>query len=136
MSWRDKAHHGGLLMMRVGLGAMMMAHGWPKIAGGSGTWKGVGKAVKWLGIDGGYEYWGLAAASAEFFGGALLIIGFGTRAAALAIAGTMVVAAAMHLGKGDGFSGASHAIEVGIAHMGLLLLGGGKYSLDARVWRS
>lgn len=47
------------------------------------------------------------------------------------LGGMMAVAAAMHLGKGDGLGVASHAIEDGIAFLALVLAGGGRYSLDA-----
>jgi hypothetical protein len=48
------------------------------------------------------------------------------------MAATMAVAATMHLRGGDGLPVASHAIEAGIAFLGLLLLGAGAYSFDAR----
>ena len=38
----------------------------------------------------------------------------------------------MHLGKGDGLMGASHAIEAGILFLSLILIGPGRYSLNGR----
>ena len=44
-----------------------------------------------------------------------------------------VVAAISHLSRGDGLSGASHAIELGIVFLSLILIGAGKYSLDEKL---
>ena len=46
---------------------------------------------------------------------------------------TMTVAAAMHLGKGDGLKGASHAIEAGVVFLSLILIGPGTYSIDEKL---
>ncbi len=44
----------------------------------------------------------------------------------------MIIAALVHFGKGDGLSGASHAIELGIVCFGLIFIGPGKYSIDKK----
>lgn len=123
----------GLLVMRVGLGAMfVVVHGWPKVAGGAERWEKLGGAMGAFGIDFAPVFWGACASFAEFLGGLLLVVGLFTRQAAAVMLTTMIVAAAMHLDKGDGLKGASHAIEVGFALIGLIGVGAGKYSLDAR----
>jgi putative oxidoreductase len=43
------------------------------------------------------------------------------------LASTMVVAAAFHLDRGDGFAKASHAIEAAILFGALILIGPGRY---------
>ena len=123
----------GLLVLRAGLGAMMMYHGLPKLAGGPAKWAKLGAAMQSLGVDFAPQFWGLSAALAETFGGALLIVGLLTRPAALFLLTTMIVAGWNHYRK-DGFSDATHAIEDGIAFLGIALLGAGRYSLDA-MWR-
>ena len=45
---------------------------------------------------------------------------------------TMTVAAAMKLGTGAGLGGASQALELGVVFLSLILIGPGRYSLDAR----
>jgi len=45
----------------------------------------------------------------------------------------MIVATSMHLNRGDGLGGASHAIEDGIVFLSLILIGPGKYSLDEKL---
>lgn len=126
--WRDH----GLLLMRLGLGTMFVLHGWPKMAGGAQGWTKLGGAMKHLGIDFAPTLWGFAGAFSEFGGGILLALGLLFRPACTLLLATMAVAASMHLGKGDGFVAASHAIEAGIVFLGLLLIGPGRFALDAR----
>ena len=45
---------------------------------------------------------------------------------------TMIIAALIHFGKGEGIMGASHAIELGIVFFSLIFIGPGKYSVDKK----
>jgi len=128
----DKYRDHGLLILRLGLGAMFMWHGLPKLLGGPELWAMVGGALGNFGVTFAPTFWGLLAALSEFGGGLLLILGLAVRPAALAMAGTMVVASTMHLANGEGLKGASHAIEVGIVFVALIFIGAGRFSLDAR----
>lgn len=131
---RDDLVDIGLLVARVGLGAMFMVHGWPKITGGPGTWVKVGGAMKHFGVDFWPTAWGFLAAFAEFGGGLLLVLGVVARPAAATLVFTMIVAARLHFAKGDGLSGASHAIELGVAMLALFIAGPGKYAFEIR-WK-
>lgn len=115
---------------------MFMFHGWPKLAGGAKQWAKLGKATATLGIDFAPTFFGFMAAVSEFFGGLLLALGLLFRPAAALMAATMVVAASLHLDRGDGLGGASHAIESSILFCALLLIGPGAYALDAKLGRS
>ena len=121
-----------LLLIRVGLGVMFILHGWPKITGGPEMWKGIGGAMANLGVTAVPVVWGFLAALSEFGGGICLVLGFAFRPAALLMLFTMIVAAIHHLKAGDGVMTASHAIEDGVAFLGLFLLGPGKYSVDKK----
>ena len=124
----------GLLVLRVGIGLMFLtAHGGPKLLGGPERWEQVGAAMGLFGIQFAPVYWGFLAACAEGVGGLCLLLGLFTRPAATFMAITMAVATATHLSRGDGLQGASHAIEMGIVFVSLLLAGAGAYSLD-RNW--
>ncbi|MGD8862019.1 MAG: DoxX family protein [Myxococcales bacterium] len=127
----DNARHRdlGLLLLRVGMGAMFIAHGWPKLAGGPERWEKLGGALQAFGIDFAPTLFGLAAGLAEALGGLLLALGIFFRPALAALTFTMVVATAKHLDAGDGFIRSSHAIEAAIVFGSLILIGPGKYRL-------
>jgi len=122
----------GLLILRVGIGAMFMVHGYPKISGGPEKWTQLGSVMGMFGIKMVPQFWGFLASLAEFGGGFCLILGVLFRPACFLMLGAMAVAASMHLGQGDGLSVASHAIEAGIVFLSLLVIGPGKYALGKK----
>ncbi|SDF14082.1 DoxX family protein [Sporolituus thermophilus] len=124
----------GLLILRLGMGTMMMYHGAPKIFGGVAAWAKVGAAMKFVGITFAPEFWGFMAAVSEFIGGLMIVLGLGTRLAALFLTITMGVAAAMKFGTGAGLFGASQALENGIVYLSLIIAGPGIYSLDEKLF--
>jgi len=122
----------GLLLLRLGLGAMMVFHGLPKLLGGPERWERVGGAMGNLGIDFAPTFWGLAATCSETFGGVLLALGLLFRPACLFLLATMTVAAIRHLSRGDGLGGAAEAVELGIVFLALLFIGPGRLSVDGK----
>ena len=120
----------GLLLMRIGLGVMMITHGYPKLMGGPEKWLKIGKAMEHFNIHSYHTAWGFAAAVAEGIGGLMLILGLFFRPASIFLMGTMIVAATKHLAQGDGLGDASHAIELAFVFLGLIFLGPGRYSVD------
>lgn len=126
----------GLLILRIGIGAMFMLHGAPKLFGGPKVWTKLGSAMSNVGVDVAPVFWGFMAGFAEFGGGLLLALGAYFQPAVLLLFITMVVAASKHLHAGDGIKGAAHAVESGILFLSLLFIGPGKYSLDAYLFKS
>ena len=122
----------GLLLMRAGLGVMMIAHGYPKLIGGPERWSKVGKAMEYIGVDAYPAFWGFMAGVSESLGGVLLILGLAFRPACLFLLCTMIMAAVNHFGKGDELLKASHAIELAFVFLGLFFLGPGRYSVDRK----
>ncbi|MCB0698976.1 MAG: DoxX family protein [Chitinophagales bacterium] len=122
----------GLLVMRAGVGIMMVLHGYPKLIGGPEKWEKIGKVMVDAGIDFYPVFWGFMASFAEGIGGALLVLGLMFRWTSLLLFITMFFAAFKHLNAGDGIMGASHAIELAVVFLGLLFLGPGKYSIDKK----
>lgn len=119
----------GLLILRVGTGAMMLfGHGWGKLAGFSdkaGVFPdplGIGSAAS-LGL----------ATFAEFFCAIGLIFGFATRLSALPLVINMLVAAII-VHSDDPWGKKEFALLYAVPFITLLFTGGGKYSLDAVVW--
>jgi len=127
-----KYRNSGLLIIRLGLGAMFILHGYPKLLGGPDSWTSIGGAMQNIGIKFFPIFWGLMAALTETLGGFLLIIGLAFRPACLLLFFTMVIATLMHFSKGDDINVASHAIEAGIVFLGLMFIGPGKYSVDKK----
>jgi len=131
LSWLGQYRDVGILILRAGIGIMMVFHGWPKLAGGQTAWEKVGGAMAFLGISFWPVFWGFLAAMSETLGGALLAVGFLTRWAALAMTATMAVATVMmyHVSKGD-FAEWNHPAEIGIVCLALVVIGAGRYSVD------
>ena len=129
LNFLSKYKDEGLLLLRLGIGFMFILHGYPKIMGGPEKWMGLGKAMSFVGITFWPTFWGFMAAFSEFIGGLLFGVGLLFRPACILLIITMVVAALYHMGKGDGFIVASHAIESAIVFFSMLIIGPGKYAL-------
>lgn len=120
--------------LRVPIGIILAAHGGQKLFGWFGGYglEGTGQFMASVGLNPGYVM-ALLAGSAEFFGGLGLILGLLTRLAAAVSAVTMLVAL-FGVHWGNGFFLDSHGIEYALALLSatvtLILMGGGRYSLD------
>ena len=86
MNFLNRLQPLGLLVLRLALGAIMSAHGWQKIAN---HMQGITGMMHQLGLPAFMAYLVVAA---EFGGGILIVVGFLTRLAALAIFIDMLVA--------------------------------------------
>ncbi|MBL7719060.1 MAG: DoxX family protein [Flavipsychrobacter sp.] len=122
--------HTGLLLIRLVLGAMMLTHGFKKLAGGSAAWEKLGGAMGHFGIHAYPTFWGFMATFAESVCALLVILGLWFRPAAILITFTMIVATTVHLKKGDAIGDMELAIIYTFCYMGLILVGPGKYSVD------
>lgn len=128
-----KYRNTGLLMLRIGLGIMMMLHGFPKLSGGVETWIKVGGSMKLIGIDFMPAVWGFMAALTEGVGGLFILLGLFFRPVLILMTFTMAMAAMVHLSDPkQSFMDASSAIELGIVFLSLLFIGPGKYSIDKK----
>ena len=120
----------GLLILRIGLGAMFLYHGAPKLFGGPEMWTKIGGAAGNIGLSFAPTFWGFMAGLAEFGGGLAIMSGFlFTPGCALLII-NLIVASSTHFQHGQGLAGASHAIEDGIVFISFLFIGPGRYALD------
>lgn len=126
LDFLNKYRHIGFIILRFGIGAMFIFHGYGKLAGGPALWAKLGSAVSYIGINFAPTFFGFMAVLAEFGGGICLITGLFFREACFFMFFTMFVAANMHLRKGDSLNTASHAIEAGILFLSLMLIGPGK----------
>ncbi len=121
----------GLLIGRLGVGAIFIVFGWQKLSGGQSAWTHYGHAMASVGITFMPNIWGLAAALSEFAGGILLIVGFLFRPAAALIAFTMIVAFSSTFREhAHNFAQYSRAIEMFCLMIVFLFVGPGKYSFE------
>lgn len=116
--------------MRIGLGAMMMVHGIPKIAGGFDKWAELGHAMSNLHIHFWPTFWGFMCAITEAVGGLFCILGLWFRPVCILLVINFIVASMVHLTSINKIPEASHAIELAFAFFGLTFLGAGVYSVD------
>ena len=123
----------GLLVLRVGTGGVLMAHGAQKLFGwfGGGGIEGTSKAMEQMGFLPGRQS-AIAAGIGEAGGGALLALGLATPVAGAAAAGTMAGAIAVHHPNGFFLQGGGYEYPafLGLCASGLGLAGAGCYSLD------
>jgi putative oxidoreductase len=126
-------------VLRLALGLMILPHGLQKTLGWFGGYGFQGSMGYLTGTVGAPWIFALLAILAESVGGLMLLAGFGTRVAALGVGSVMLVAATMHRSngffmnwfgqqKGEGVE--FHLLALGLAGA-LLILGGGKFSVDA-----
>ena len=126
MSYLDRLQPLALLLLRIVLGAIMIAHGYPKVFGGLHHHV---QFVGSLGIPGWLAY---LSAFAEFFGGILVIAGLVTRIAAFAILLDISVAIVkVHWKHGlTGPGGYEFPLAIAAISLALVFFGAGPIALD------
>jgi len=121
-------HHLALLLLRLGLGFMMITHGWPKaqklFSGSDIVFAdplGVGTKVSLV-----------LTVFAEVICSVLIILGIGTRWAVVPLIATMLVAIFIVHG-GDPIGDKEMGILYGVGYIILLAFGEGKYAVSKLV---
>ena len=115
----------GLLVLRVGVGLMMLlGHGWGKLAGFAGL---ADRFPDPLGL--GPQVTLVLAVLAEAVCSLLLVLGLGTRVAAVLPLTTMVVAALV-VHAADPWAKKELALLYAVPFLTLLLAGGGRFALE------
>ncbi|HUF10990.1 MAG TPA: DoxX family protein [Rhodothermales bacterium] len=132
MIWNalEKYRDAGLLVARLGLGiGFFYYHGYGKLTGGPERWTGLGGNMELLGISFWPAFWGFMIAMAETLVATMIAVGFLFRPACLILAFGMFVAWLSHVTSGQGNPG--NAFKNFFFLVGLILIGPGKYSVDA-----
>ncbi len=129
MRYLDRLQPLALLVMRLVLGAIMVAHGYHKVFGGL---QHFAQVVHGMGLP---QWLGYVSAFTEFLGGLLLLAGFFTRAAAFAVCIDLAMAIwKVHLHNGLIGSPDRPGYELALAAASLaftlIFFGGGPIALD------
>ncbi|WP_031078630.1 DoxX family membrane protein [Streptomyces sp. NRRL S-118] len=123
----------GLLLLRVGTGSVLAAHGAQKLFGwfGGGGIAGTSQAMEAMGFRPG-KHSAIAAGLGEAGGGTLLMLGLATPAAGAVAAGAMAGAVAVHAPAGffNQSGGFEYPAFLGFTAAAIGLAGAGRYSLD------
>jgi len=132
-TWQENS---GLLALRGGVGAVLVAHGVQKLFGwfGGHGLTDTAAAFEQMGFQPGRQN-ALAAGLGEAGGGVLITLGLATPAAGAAAVGTMISAAAVHAPSGFFATGGGYEYPalLGVSGAALALMGPGEWSLDARL---
>jgi len=119
-----------LLIARIGIGMMMLTHGIPKMAQFFSD-----EPIAFADVFGMGVTLSLAlAVFSEVFCSVLLILGLGTRLAAIPLIFTMLVAV-FHIHADDPFSKKEMGMLYLTVYIVLYLAGGGKYALDRYIFK-
>lgn len=124
-------HDLGLLLIRIAIGAAMIAYGVPKFMGGGTSLENVGMGIQYVGIHGGYLFWGFVAALIEVVGGFMILLGFLFRPAAFFLVLVMIVATLFqgHT-QTDFVAHGLHPLSFAGIFVGLMFAGPGKWSIQ------
>ena len=115
----------GLLILRIVLGIIMIAHGWPKIR----NLKATSQDFKKMGFSQ-PMFWGTIVAILEFVGGLTLIAGFATQLVASFMVIQFIVVILKVKGKLGLISGYEFDLLILAVAVLLATVGGGAYSFD------
>jgi len=136
MEYIKKNNDFGILILRIGIGlAFVLVFGYPKITGGPDFWLKLGQAMGNLGITFAPQFWGFMSALTEFGGGILLILGLFTRPVAFFMAFNMVIATTSLLIQKISWNMVIHPIELSTVFIAILIIGGGRFSIDYLISR-
>jgi putative oxidoreductase len=124
------ALNAALLIARLGLGMMMLTHGLPKLEKLMGPEPA--QFIDFMGLGPGISL--ALVVFAEVFCSILIILGLGTRYAAIPLLITMLVAVFIAHGS-DPFGKKEMGLLYATGYSILMLLGSGRYSVDALLAR-
>ncbi len=121
----------GLLLLRLIVGGMMVAHGVSKLMGGTQAFERVGAHMAMFGIDFAPVFWGFMAALTETIGGLLVMAGFLFRTSCALLLWVMIVATLYHLNADHAFlQTTAHPLKTAAVFLALLFIGPGKFSVQ------
>jgi len=122
----------GLLLLRLGAGALFAYRGFPLFLEGPKTWRETGEALELLGIDSLHLIAGLAGLMIQAFGGVAIVLGLFTRGFALALAVVASLGLGVQLDQGAEELRLLVIAHVSLSCLCLAFVGPGRLSIDRR----
>lgn len=123
----------GVLLLRIGVGALLAFHGYPILTGGGKVWADVGEGASIATLPSNFfEAAGLASGILQVAGGILLIIGLFTRGTALLLTVVVSFALANHIAAGSFQLSFLAHLQMTLVLLGLVFIGPGRLSLDRK----
>lgn len=123
----------GVLLLRIGVGALVAYHGFPALLGGADAWTDIGSGASIMRIDSSlYLALGLASCVIQVFGGLLLILGLLSRGASLLLVIVAGLALANIIQRGDFALNFFAHLQITLTLLGLVFIGPGRLSFDRR----
>jgi len=122
----------GLLIIRVGLGALFLYHGFPLLIGGTEEWTQLGKIMEVFGTTSLPAFWGFVIVFSEVSGGIFLIFGILFKIACSLLLLTYMPAIATYIDEGNLLTEGSHVLQLAIILFGLMLIGSGNIRFSSK----
>ncbi len=134
--------HLGLLVLRLGIGVILVCMSYPQLLAGKEAWRSMGQsAMEPVGVTFGYWVWGLLGIVSMLAGGAFIAIGVAFRPSAVCLLVTTGLVAFMRYHEGQslapgqitsaGLIGAGYgpALAAAVVFLALLIGGSGEYAI-------
>ena len=122
----------GLLIIRIGLGALFIYHGWPNLVSGTAKWAKIGQSMSVFGINSIPAFWGFMISFVEVAGGALVIIGILFKSACFLLFLTSLISVARYADNGVILEQGVHALRLSIVLLGLFFVGPGSIRFSSK----
>lgn len=115
----------GLLVIRLALGVIFVAHGWQKFGDMEGT-------IAFFSSIGFAPFFAYLVSAVEFLGGLAMVLGVWTHLAGLLLAIVMLVAILLLKGKSGLLGGYEFDLMLLASALGISMLGPGKHVMKAK----
>ena len=119
----------GLLLIRIGVGLVVVYHGYPKLMGGEAVWADLGSIMSTLGITFFPVAWGFAFAAIQFIGGLLFLFGVFFRGATFFLFLNMLIVTLVTFLQ-NGLPSTAYPFMLTMIFLGMLLLNEGRYAVS------
>ncbi len=129
MQFLAKYREFGLLLLRVGVGALFLIVVTPVLVGGHTQWTRFGSGMRYLGIHSHLQTWGFIGALLVCVAAMLILFGLFFRLGIL-LCLVLAIIRAVSITKGTGLFIALPSLELCVILASLMFIGPGRYSVD------